>query len=331
MSKSDKIANRINHACKQIKLWSNNNPEAIEVLRPDLGLRSWDILTKEEKRKIWKHLYQALFYKEIELFQKRIEYSVRVLNDHNKYHAFGEKYLTSRTFDNAYADFQNIFYDENQHIVLEMLSYYFKHVLHEKEKNSYQIHKKSREKKEAFEKRFTEWLYNILDRIINLINDVFEDFGVNVCASRQGFLPRQEPKIMENIYEPVLKIISAKKWELVSRELKNAFSDYLKKTEESYSSCITHTICTIEAFLQILNNKEIGKDKLSNLLKESFEKGTIPNDIFTKNIFKNIESILARTRQETGDAHPKKEYATEKNARLVLNLAMVFIQHCIQS
>jgi hypothetical protein len=32
-------------------------------------------------------------------------------------------------------------------------------------------------------------------------------------------------------------------------------------------------------------------------------------------------------RQETGDPHPKKEYATERNAKLVLNLAMIFLQH----
>jgi hypothetical protein len=27
--------------------------------------------------------------------------------------------------------------------------------------------------------------------------------------------------------------------------------------------------------------------------------------------------------------HPRNEYANEKNARLVLNLAMLFFQHCI--
>jgi hypothetical protein len=42
-----------------------------------------------------------------------------------------------------------------------------------------------------------------------------------------------------------------------------------------------------------------------------------------------IESILMRERQETGIAHPKKEYAKEKNALLVLNMAMIFIQRCL--
>jgi len=34
-------------------------------------------------------------------------------------------------------------------------------------------------------------------------------------------------------------------------------------------------------------------------------------------------------RQEVGDPHPKKEYANEGTAKLVMNLSMIFIQHCI--
>ncbi len=56
----------------------------------------------------------------------------------------------------------------------------------------------------------------------------------------------------------------------------------------------------------------------------------IPDDKFTEQIFKNIESILMFEKQATADAHPKKEYATEKNSRLVMNLVMIFLQHCIQ-
>lgn len=37
-----------------------------------------------------------------------------------------------------------------------------------------------------------------------------------------------------------------------------------------------------------------------------------------------------RERQEKGDPHPKLEYANEQNARLILNLSMVFIQHFMQ-
>jgi hypothetical protein len=62
---------------------------------------------------------------------------------------------------------------------------------------------------------------------------------------------------------------------------------------------------------------------------ESKLKDAIPSDQFTKEIFKTIESFLARERQETGDAHPRKEFSNEKNTLLVLNTAMVFFQHCL--
>ncbi len=57
--------------------------------------------------------------------------------------------------------------------------------------------------------------------------------------------------------------------------------------------------------------------------------GVIPNDDFTKEAFDKIESFLMKERQHSGDAHPRKEFANEKNAKLVLDLAMVFIHHCI--
>lgn len=323
------IKEKISSAYQNIKLWSSGNQAAKEVLHPDLGLRDWDTLTKEDKRKIWKHL-MPLWYKKFENNPKRISFSVETLNDRNKYHSFAKEYLSSPSNENAYHDFQNIFYTESQHVVFELLSYYLTHVLYEKEHYSYEIYQQQDEPSDNFEKRFTKWLYNIYDSVIKLINDTFEQFGLNVCATRQGFIPRQEQKIMTQIYEPVLSVLSSQKWEPVNRELKDAFSDFMKKTEESYSSCVTHAISALEAFMQILNDKPVGKGKLSDLIKVSYKKELIPKDIFTENIFKNIESIIMRTRQETSDAHPKKEYATEKNSRLILNLVMIFIQHCLQ-
>jgi len=84
------------------------------------------------------------------------------------------------------------------------------------------------------------------------------------------------------------------------------------------------------SLLQISVNGEIGKGDISQLIPKAQKEGLIPNDSFTKKIFENIESILMRERQKTSNAHPKKEYANEKNARLILNLVMIFLQHCIQ-
>jgi len=35
------------------KLWSEKNKNAKDLLKPDLGLRSWNDLSEEEKDKIW--------------------------------------------------------------------------------------------------------------------------------------------------------------------------------------------------------------------------------------------------------------------------------------
>jgi hypothetical protein len=143
-------------------------------------------------------------------------------------------------------------------------------------------------------------------------------------------MPRQDSKIIEEVYEPILSFLSNNKWEEVNRLLSDSFADYRKNTPQGYSNCVTNTISAVQAFLQILVHDKTGKGEISKLIAEAQKKSLVPNDFFTQKIFENMESILAKERQETGIAHPKKEYATEKNTRTILNLAMIFIQHCIQ-
>ena len=118
--------------------------------------------------------------------------------------------------------------------------------------------------------------------------------------------------------------------EKVNEILTDSFADYRKNMPQGYSGCVTKTISAVEAFLQILVENRTGGTKLSPLISKAQKEKLIPDDIFTQTIFKNIDSILSRERMTKGDGHPKDEYATEKNARTILNLAMVFLQHCIQ-
>ena len=142
-------------------------------------------------------------------------------------------------------------------------------------------------------------------------------------------MPRQEDKIIREIYKPVLSYLSHPKWKEVSVLLSDSFSEYRKNTPQGYSICVTHTVCAIEAFLQVVVTGKTGKGNISKLIAKARSDNLIPSDFFTQKIFANMESIFARQRQETGIAHPKKEYASEKNARIMLNLAMIFFQHCI--
>ena len=91
----------------------------------------------------------------------------------------------------------------------------------------------------------------------------------------------------------------------------------------------THTVAAVEAFLQIKVRGKVGEGDFAGLVSEGQREKLIPSDIFTKEVFKTIISVLMRERKEKGDAHVKQSYGSEGNAKIVLNLAMIFIQHCM--
>jgi hypothetical protein len=142
-------------------------------------------------------------------------------------------------------------------------------------------------------------------------------------------MPSQEEMIIETVYKPVLSILSGARWKEVSDLISFAFKEFDKKTPEGFSIAITSTVSAVQAFLQILVHGKSGKGDIGDLILIGQKAGKIPNDTFSQTIFKNINSILARERQQKGIAHPPQEIANEKNALLMLNLAMVFFQHCL--
>ncbi len=336
------------------KVWSQLNREAGEELTPNFGFRPWNLLSEEDKYKIWQYLEFNFFNKNIQKnynnewsdeedgtyyeFQgeseerkfkrKRILLSILAMNHNHKAKSYAKQYLENPTFNHACSDFYRIFMKESENVVLELLSMYAKFTISERKEEI--IFKRDEESDKDYQERLEKWRWIPFDEFTERLNDVFVDFGLNVFLTRQGFVPRQEPKISEQIYEPVLKNLSNPRWKEVSRLIADVFNDYRKNTEAGYSSCITNTVSAIQAFLQILVYGKTGKGEISELTIRAQKDNLIPNDFFTQTIFKNIESIFARERQETGLAHPKKEYANDKNALMVLNLAMVFIQHSLK-
>ena len=333
------------------KLWSDLNPEAREELKPDLGLRNWDSLSEDEKYKIWKYLELYFFDKDPRINykhpyadskgnyyeflgndkedkRKRILYSIRILDGKFKVKSYARNYLENKNLNSACIDFYKIFMEQNENVVIELLSLYCKILISERKDK--EIAQDFDEEEEEYQQRLENWRWEDFDKFREYLNEVFTDFGINLYLTRQGFMPCQEEKIVKEIYEPVLSFLSHPRWKEVSKILSDAFDEYRKSTPQGYSNCVTNTVSAIQAFLQIVVNGDTGKGEISKLIPAAQKKELIPSDFFTQEIFKNIESILARQRKETGIAHPKKEYATEKNSRLVLNLAMIFIQHCIQ-
>jgi hypothetical protein len=171
--------------------------------------------------------------------------------------------------------------------------------------------------------------YQTADNFAADFNDIFEQFSIDVILTRNAIIFRQDKKITEDIYIPVLSYLSGKKWRPVNRDLSDAFIKFQEKTPQGYSGCITHSISALQAFLQILVHDKTGKGDFNDLIPEAQKKDVIPSDAFSTKIFKDIQSILMQKRQQSGDPHPKKEYANERSAKLVLNLIMIFIQNCI--
>mgnify|MGYP000226891872 CR=1 FL=1 len=335
------------------KLWSELNPKAKKELKPDFGLRSWNSLSSDEKYKIWKYLEWYFFDKDIktkykgyyplrkihyykffgepqenEKKKKRIYFSIADLNHKYKAKSYAKNFLEDNTLNSACHDFYEIFMNQDENVVMELLSLYSLLLIPERAKGT--IHKKEGESEEEYNQRLENWRWEEFDKFRKDLNEVFTDFGINLYLTRQGFAPRQEEKIIKEIYEPVLNYLSHSKWTEVSKILSDAFDEYRKNTPQGYSNCVTNVISAIQAFLQIVVNGKTGKGEISKLIPIAQKKKLIPDDFFTQKIFDNLESVFARQRQETGIAHPKKQYANEKNARLMLNLAMVFLQHCIQ-
>lgn len=243
--------------------------------------------------------------------------------------SYAGNFLENATLNSACYDFYEIFMKQDENVVMELLSLYSESLISERADETI-ISKKKDEAEEEYQKRLQNWRWADFDKFSENLNEIFTDFGINTYLTRNGFIPRQEGKIIKEIYEPVLNFLSHPKWKEVNKILSDAFDDYRKNTPEGYSSCVTNTVSAIQSFLQIIVKGKTGKGDVSNLIIEGQRGKLLPDDFFTKRIFDNMESIFARERQKTSNAHPKEKYATEKNARTLLNLAMVFFQHCIQ-
>lgn len=310
------------------KLWSELNVDAKKELQPDFGIRSWNTLSPDDKKRIWKYLEDVLFptklieASENEWYQynligrrKSVAQAIFWLNKSFKVNGYASNFHFEETFESALNDFYQIFLTQNENVVFELFSLYAKAIMPNQE--------------QLEETDFEDQAYYEFDEFSKQINEVFIDFGLSVIMTRLGFVPRQDNKILTEIYDPVISYLSSQIFEKVNTLFKDAFSEYRKNTPNGYSTCVTHCVAAIEAFLQIIVKDKLGSGKLSNLIAEGLKKKILPDDIFTKEIFKTIEQIVTRERMETGDAHPKKSYATERNAKTILNISMIFLQHCI--
>ena len=317
------------------KLWSELNDEAYKELKPDLGSRSWDSLKGDEKRKMWQYLDRSFFILP--------SYGKKVIETHNEiaipwpivitivkvselYQAsnFTPYYLAYRTHTAAGQDFLDIFINQGSNIVFELLSIFAQTLLRINEDGT--LTQEKGENDEEYTHRLTEYRQQPFNNFAKSLNGLFDSFGINFHLTLEGFIPKHESKIAEEIYKPALQKLRNKKYLAVNRDIKDAFKAYMSK---DFSGCITHVSSAMQAFLQITVNGKTGTGEISLLLKSALKQNKLPSDNLSQHFFKMCESVLARIRKEKGDPHPKEDYATEKDARLTLNLIMLFFEHSI--
>lgn len=326
------------------KTWSQINSEAKDELRPDFGFRSWNDLLNDDKIKIWVFLWEKWFFnsnsyikKDMDAFYsfkdyssdrdydkrkkfKRIYTPLNMLNHFYKANVYARKFLESPSIETALSDFYYIYLDKSENVVFELLSFYAKRLILEREEG---LIKKEKENKKDFKKRNDKYKWEQFDDFAKDLNDKFDHFGIYVILTRQGFMPRQDEKIIKDIYNPVLKLLSFNEYKDVDEILKKAFKNF-KKGE--FDKVIQNSINVIHSYLQIKISKKIGKGNLKTLLKQAQKENIIPSDNLVSDIYSNIESFLARERQDKTDSHPSKGVATKSDALFILNLTMVILQ-----
>ncbi len=178
------------------------------------------------------------------------------------------------------------------------------------------------------DKALTE-AFGDFDRLANCFNHIFEQFGVNQHVTRSGFVPRQDKRIIDDVYTPTIEILSDPKWKSVNQDLSEMFEDY---QNENYPEAITKAHRGVQRFLQILVGEEgkNAKGEVGKLFQQAKRENLLLDNRFSSSFVSSIQNTIVSERATNSTAKPSLKDATSSDALLVMNLVMVFLQHCLQ-
>lgn len=318
-------------------LYGQNDPDIQESIQPRLELRNWGDLNKEEKTVALRELRNNDW---LESHTSNMLRTIEHLNHKflrqcpGKYlHALNPQYNYYSRHDSDYKlreaaviDFGNIFLQEQSDaMVLYMLSVFAKSYI---DHNWYQRAEQAQDGEER--EHHINSAFAKFDRLANCLNHIFEQFYVNQILTRNGFIPRQDNKIMNNVYIPTLGVLADPKWKAVSNDLAKMFEDY---RNQNYSEAITKAHGAVQRFLQITVGKEgkSGKGEVSKLFQEAKSKGLIPVNRFTEPIINTIQGFIVSERATNSTAKPTLKDTTSSDALLMMNVVMILFQHCLQN
>ncbi|MBI5466279.1 MAG: hypothetical protein HY974_03245 [Candidatus Kerfeldbacteria bacterium] len=317
------------------RLYGQGDPQIEEYIQPALGLRQWVDLGESEKETAFHELenggwledyspevLQTIEYLNYNFLRQCPGKNLHLIQPKDEYRSMGNQSERMRA---ALVDFRHIFLnEESDAMVFRMFTKFM-----ESHIDGYRYGLAEKEEDQAKRSEYIEQAFKKFDRLSNMLNHIFEQFAVNVVATRNGLVPRQDERISETIYLPTLEALSDPKWKTVSDNLSRMFDDYRK---ENYPEVITKAHSVVQRFLQILVGEEgkSGKGEVGKLFNKTKQEGVVPIDRFTEPIVVAFQSFITSERATNSTAKPALKDATSSDALLMMNVVMVFLQHCLQ-
>jgi len=315
------------------RLHGAGDTEVEERIQPRLALRGWSALTRTEMETILQELHNrdwigdssqevliAVYHLNRsflrELPGKRL-HKIKPVRD-----GYGNN--DDELCEAAYEDFREIILKcENEDIVLRLLS-----KLAEAQIDGWRYKAAAEEQDATLRQKYVQEAFEKFDQLASALNYLFRQFAVNMQVTRSGFIPVQDRKIAEEIYAPTLAALSDPKYVRVSDDLAKMFADY---RAGDFGEVITKAHSSVQRFLQICVGDEgkNGKGELRELFATAKARGLTSSTRFGEPLIKVLEGFFPSERATKSTAKPTLTEATPRDAMLMMDLAMVFIQHCL--
>lgn len=314
----------------EFRLHGEGAPDFDDSIQPTLDLRSWSDIPEMERATALQEIINNGWHNNDQEIMGAVEH----LNDRYlrlcpgvNLHSIPRKRSDHGTDyerrEAAVKDFDRIFLEENEPLVLRMLSKYAQLLI---DRYDFRQAKSAVDSEER--KKYVESAFEKFDYFANCINHIFEQFAVNQLMTRNGFMPRQDDVIEKELYKPTLKALSDPKWAPVNEILALMFEDF---REGRFSESITKAHSSVHCFLQILVGEpgSNAKGELGKLMQKGKSSGLIPTNQFTEPFLSNIQSFISSERANNSTAKPSLSQASSSDALLMMNMTLLFLQHCL--
>ena len=313
------------------KLFSESYPEIIEHIQRQHPLRQWNEIGAGDKQNMFNEL---VITQVLRNNSRSVLASITYLNRKFMLARPGKHLYEHKAYLNpdpngknsaAYKDFEKIFvHEKSQSLVFEMLSMFAKHFIDDQ-----YLAWAEQEEDDELRAQYIRSAYSNFDRLKWLLDSIFKQFGVNMSLTRNGFVPIVDKKIQDEIYQPVLKLLSDPKWKIVNADLEEMFNYY---HAQEYPEVIAKASNIVHRFLQILVGEDKnGKGGFGKLFERAKRKGITSDHPFSNRIIRAIEGFISEERANKSLAKPSKKQPTSSDALIAMHIVMVFLQHCLQN